>query len=113
MQVWQLIVIVLIGLSLGVVGGLARVPTVKWLPFLSSVVLVGMGYTAFLVVWELSLVDALLFVLAVSAGNVLYGARLWQQLALEPGLSYWTWVQRDFLHTAYLRRLYRSSSPIR
>lgn len=109
MQVLQLSVVVLIGLSLGAVGGPARIPEMKWIPWLGSAVLTGWTYAALLVLWEVSLVEALLFLVAVFGGSVLYGGRLWQQLALEPGLSYWAWVQRDFLHTRYLRGLYRSS----
>ena len=109
MQEMQLIAIVLIGLCLGVVGSLARVPDVKWIPHLSFVALTGGSYAALQVLWQLSLPEAILFLIAVSVGNVLYGAKLWQQLALEPGLSYWAWVQRDLLHTGSLRRLYRSS----
>ena len=112
MQVLQLIVIVLIGLSLGVVGAQARVPNLKWIPHLSFVIL-GVGcYAGLLVRWDISLIDSLLFLLALFTGNVLYAARLWQQLDLEPGLSYWAWVQRDFFHTGYLRRLYRSSVAV-
>lgn len=109
MQEMQLIVIVLVGLSLGTVAGLARVPVLKWVPYLSSVVLLGGSYAALQVIWQPSVPEVLVFLLAVTAGNVLYGARLWRQLWPELGLSYWAWVQRDSLHTGSLRRLYRSS----
>lgn len=108
MQALQLVVIVLIGLSLGVVGAQARVPNLKRIPYLSFVVLMGGSYTALLVGWRISPLEACLFVIVVAAGNALYGGKLWEQLALEPGLTYWAWVKRDFLHTRYLRRLYRS-----
>jgi hypothetical protein len=109
MQVLQPGVIVLIGLSLGVVSGPARIPDIKWIPWLAAAVLTAWSYTALLVLWEISLAEALLFLVAVFGGSVLYGGRLWQQLGLEPGLSYWEWVKRDFVHTRYLRRLYRTS----
>ena len=109
MQMLQLIVIVLVGLSLGVLGGLARVPEVKRIPQLSFLLLTAGSYGALRVVWELSAAEGVLFVLAVAAGSCLYGGKLWQQLDLEPGLSYWAWVKRDFLHPLYLRRLFRSS----
>ena len=109
MQVLQLSVIVLVGLSLGIACVPARIPEMKWIPWLASGVATGWSYAALLVIWEISLVEVLLFVLAVGAGSSLYGGRVWQQLDLEPGLSYWAWVKRDFVHTRYLRRLYRSS----
>lgn len=109
MQVLQLSVIVVVGLSLGIAGGPARIPDMKWIPWLGTAVATGWSYAALLVIWEISSAEAFLFLLAITAGSVLYGGRLWQQLELEPGLSYWTWVKRDFLHTRYLRRLYRTS----
>lgn len=109
MQMLQLIVIVLVGLSLGVAGSPARIPEMKWIPWLCSAVTAGWSYAALLVLWEISLAESLLFLVALFGGSSLYGGRLWQQLDLEPGLSYWAWVKRDFLHTRYLRRLYRSS----
>ncbi|MDK1359898.1 hypothetical protein QNO00_06410 [Arthrobacter sp. zg-Y1219] len=106
----QLSVIVLIGLSLGVASSPARIPDMKWIPWLGSAVLTAWSYAALLILWEISLVEALLFLVAVFGGSVLCGGRLWQQLGLEPGLSYWAWVKRDFVHTRYLRRLYRTSN---
>ena len=109
MQVLQLSVIVLVGLGLGIAGCPSRIPEMKWIPWLGTGVATGWSYTALLVLWEISLAEALLFLVAVFGGSVLYGGRLWQQVGLEPGLSYWEWVKRDFVHTRYLRRLYRTS----
>ena len=112
MQVLQLIVIVLIGLALGVASSPARIPEMKWIPWLAAAVLTCWSYVGLWVLWDISLVEALLFLASVFVGSALYGGRLWQKLGLEPGLSYWAWVQRDFFHTGYLRRLYRSSVAV-
>ena len=109
MQVLQISVIVLIGLSLGVASSLARIPEVKWIPLLAATVLACCSYVGLWVLWDISLIGALLFLASVFVGSALYGGRLWQKLGLEPGLSYWEWVKRDFIHTRYLRRLYRDS----
>lgn len=113
MQALQLSVIILVGLSLGIAGGPARIPDMKWIPWLAATVLTGWSYVGLWVLWDISPIEALLFLAAVFGGAALYGGRLWQKLDLEPGLSYWTWVKRDFLHTRYLRRLYRTSTAKR
>ncbi|MBO0898336.1 hypothetical protein [Arthrobacter sunyaminii] len=108
MEATPLIIIAILGLCLGVLLATVRIPEIRWVPFLSLILLTVGAVLAIQRIWEVNILGGLVLLLGTLLGSFFYSGKLWQRLDLEPGVSYLQWAQRDLLHQGYLRGLYRT-----
>lgn len=106
----QLLFFGITGLALGIVTASLRVPKVRMVPLLAAAVLAGSAVLGMLLyVDDVSHGASLLLIAISTLASTLYGARLWQRENLDPSVTYWGWVQREFFHPSYGRRVYAQS----
>lgn len=100
------VAIVVVGVCLGVLTAQSSVPRIRWVTFVSAGVLVVVAVVAQLVYTHTGFLGGLLFLVAALAASALYSGRMWRRSGLDPEVSYWGWVWRDFAHPRYLRHIY-------
>ncbi|UCR89991.1 hypothetical protein [Mycetocola spongiae] len=101
-----LIIILIAGICLGLQLALARVPRIRWVPLISTTLLILIGVVGLQLLDRLSLLSAGVFFLGVIAASTLYAGQIWFRIETEPNIPYWEWVARDFTHPRYSRTLY-------
>lgn len=105
------VLIVVVGVCLGILAAESRVPYIRWVPLASEFIL-GMVTIALMLKFsspQTGLVDGLIFCFSVVVASSLYAGVLWKRVGIDPTLSYWGWVRRDFTNPGYLRRSQRES----
>jgi hypothetical protein len=101
-----LIAIALVGVCLGVLTASTRVPRIRVVPFIGSLVIVVAAVIVSLQFEATSLLGGIVFAASVLISSSVYAGVLWKREDLEPGLTVWDWMLRDFTHPRYVRELY-------
>ncbi|MDJ0314052.1 hypothetical protein [Arthrobacter sp. H35-D1] len=58
---------------------------------------------------QASLLDGFIFCFSLLIASSLYAGVLWKRVGIDPTVSFWGWVWRDFINPGYLRRSQRES----
>ncbi|MEN2737893.1 hypothetical protein ABCS02_08890 [Microbacterium sp. X-17] len=98
----QYVIVGIAGLAAGVLLATARVPRLRWVPFLALFVLLVIAAVAGSLAIGLGIVDGLVFLAATVASSVAYAAWLWRDLGTVPG-TFWQLVRDETLRPESLR----------
>jgi hypothetical protein len=102
-----LVIVGIVGACLGVSLAQSRVPRVRWVPLVATILLILVAAALIIQMPAVSsLPGGIVLATSVVLGSVLYAASLWSQEGIDSTASYWTWVWRDTAHPRYLRSAY-------
>lgn len=111
MSIMVLAVMLVAGVCLGLLTASTSVPRIRLVPSISVGVLLVIVVVTLLVYSttraELPFFGAfggLVLLLVFVASSTLYSGALWNRIGMDPTVSYWGWVWRDFTHANYLRK---------
>jgi len=103
------VLIAVVGGCFGVLLAQSRVPYIRWVPLVSTNIL---GVAAVILIVKMSptdtsLLNGIIFCSSVVVVSSIYAGAMWKQLKIDPTMTFWAWVWRDFTHQRFLRNSYK------
>lgn len=106
-------IMTLVGACLGVLLASCRVPRVRVVPLISSVILLVLAAVALVAIDASNFAAAIVFVLAVGASTILYSAAAWRGIFRDLPHPYAWFCFSELIHPNYLRQLHVTNRQAR
>ena len=103
-------IMTLVGACLGVLLASCRVPRLRIVPLISSVILLVIAAVALVLIDISNFAAAIMFVLAVGASTILYSAGVWRGIFRDLPHAYAWFCLSELIHPNYLRQLHATKT---